>query len=129
MPNDLNVRKLNKVLDGAGQMCFLSCVAGNSACKATFKLMKLETALPIKNWLLRNLSMCVLNVDDSQYITDKANDILRSQGKVADLTEPQVFHAMALLTYEELNTPITERNHGIMEGDSIEVQQLINMGR
>ena len=55
------------------------------------------------------MPMCVLNVDDSQYITDKANDILRSQGKVADLTEPQVFHAMALLTYEELNTSITDR--------------------
>ena len=71
--------------------------------------MKLSTALPIKNWLLRNMSMCVLNVDDSQYITDKANDILRSQGKVADLTEPQVFHAMAELTYDELNTPINAR--------------------
>ena len=85
-------------------------------------MSKLETALPIKNWLLRHMSMCVLNTDDSQYITDKANDILRSHGKGADLTEPQVFHAMAFLTYDELNTPITERSSGIIDGDSIGVQ-------
>ena len=81
-------------------------------------MSKLETALPIKNWLLRNMSMCVLNVDDSQYITDKANDILRLQGKVADLTAPQVLHAMELLTYDELNTPITERHTMFTNGAS-----------
>jgi len=71
--------------------------------------MKLSTALPIKNWLLSHLSCSVLNMDDSCYIADKANAALRRDGKVADLTEHQVSEAMALITYDELSTPLNTR--------------------
>ena len=53
MPTCLDVRKLIIVLDGMSDVCIFCLVAGNSACKAAFKLMK----TPLTDKLVQNLAI------------------------------------------------------------------------
>ncbi len=70
---------------------------------------KLSSALPIKNYMLRHLSCCVLHMDNT-FLSERVNSLwMRDYGTYGDVTKEQAGEAVALMTWEEKRTPLMER--------------------